>query len=186
MPLTAQKQAARKAAMATRKKAHDSASGAGAAAARYVLDWLQTRPDIRSVAGYMPIHSELDILPGLHALHARGIQLSVPVIMGKAQPLGFRAWAPDCPMIKGAFGAMVPASGPWRRPDALLCPLLAFDRAGHRLGYGGGFYDRSLAALAPVAAMGFAYAAQQVDHVPTGPTDMPLDGIITEKGLLWP
>ncbi len=185
MTIAAEKQAVRKAAMAVRKAAHARGQGAGEAAAAHVLEWIGTVPELRSVAGYMPIHSELDILPLMHALHARGYALSVPVITGKAQPLRFRAWTPDSVMIDGPFGAKVPESGAWVRPDLLLCPMLAFDATGQRMGYGGGFYDRSIAALAPVRALGFAYAAQQVKCLPHEATDMPLDGVATENGIIW-
>lgn len=185
MNIADKKQAARKAAMAVRKVAHAAAEGAGDAAASQVLSWLETVPELRSVSGYMPIHTELDILPLMHALHARGYALSVPVIMGKAMPLKFRAWTPESRMISGPFGAMVPESGDWLQPDLLLCPMLAFDGTGQRLGYGGGFYDRSIAALSPVRALGFAYGAQEVDSLPHEPTDMLLDGVATETGIVW-
>ena len=185
MNIADKKQAARKAAMVVRKRAHAAASGAGEAAATHVLSWLETAPELRSVSGYMPIQTELDSLPLMHALHARGYALSVPVIMGKAMPLKFRAWTPESRMVNGPFGAMVPESGDWLRPDLLLCPMLAFDGTGQRLGYGGGFYDRSISALSPVRAVGFAYGAQQVDRLPHEPTDMPLEGVATETGVVW-
>ncbi len=186
MNIAVEKQAARKAAMAQRKEVHGAAKGAGEAAALHVLAWLETQPKLHIISGYMPIHTELDILPAMHALHKKGYALCVPVIMGKAMPLKFSAWTPDTKMIKGEFGAMVPENSHWLRPELLLCPMLAFDATGQRMGYGGGFYDRTIAALAPVRTLGFAYAAQQVAHLPTEPTDMPLEGIITEKGLFSP
>ena len=185
MTISDEKQAARKAAMAVRKRAHAAALGAGEAAAGHVLRWLESMPDLRAVAGYMPIHTELDILPLMRALHGRGYALSTPVIVGKAMPLRFRAWTPESRMIRGPFGAMVPESGAWLRPDLLLCPMLAFDATGQRMGYGGGFYDRSIAALAPVRALGFAYGAQQVASLPHEATDMPLEGVATEAGIVW-
>jgi len=185
MTIADKKQAVREVAMAVRKGAHAAASGAGKAAARHVLAWLETVPEVRSVSGYMPIYSELDIMPLMRALHGRGYVLSTPVIMGKAMPLRFRAWTPESRMVRGPFGAMVPESGDWLRPDLLLCPMLAFDATGQRMGYGGGFYDRSIAALAPVRALGFAYGAQQVESVPHEATDMPLEGVATEAGIVW-
>jgi len=183
MTIAAEKQAARLAAMAVRKVAHAGASGE--AAAGHVLAWLENVPEVRTVSGYMPIHTELDILPLMQALVGRGYALCVPVIMGKAMPLRFRAWTPESQMVRGPFGAMVPESGDWLRPDLLLCPMLAFDATGQRMGYGGGFYDRSIAALAPVRALGFAYAAQQVESLPHEATDMPLEGVATEAGIVW-
>lgn len=183
MNIAAEKQTARKAAMAQRKLAHTAAIGAGGAAAAHLLAWLETQPKLTTVSGYMPIHTELDILPAMFALHEKGYALCVPVIMGKAMPLKFSAWTPDTKMVKGPFGAMVPENSTWLRPELLLCPMLAFDDAGQRMGYGGGFYDRTIAKLSPVRALGFAYAAQQVKCLPTEPTDMPLEGVITEVGL---
>ncbi len=185
MTIADEKQTARKAAMAVRKAAHGAALGAGAAAAKHVLAWLESVPEMRSISGYMPIHTELDIMPLMRALHGRGYALSVPVIIGKAMPLKFKAWTPESRMVSGPFGALVPETGDWLRPDLLLCPMLAFDGSGQRMGYGGGFYDRSLAALWPVRALGFAYAAQQVQYLPHEATDMPLEGVATETGIVW-
>ena len=182
--IAVEKQAARRAAMAVRKRAHRAARGAGNAAAEHVLAWLKTQPEVQVIAGYMPINTEIDILPLMRALHRRGYQVCVPVIMGKAMPLKFRAWTPESPMVSGDFGALVPETGGWLRPDLLLCPMLAFDATGQRMGYGGGFYDRSLAELAPVRALGFAYSAQQVERLPCEATDMPLDGVATEAGIV--
>jgi 5-formyltetrahydrofolate cyclo-ligase len=184
MNITDEKQTARRAAMAVRKAAYGAASGAGKQAAVHVLAWLDNVPEVRSISGYMPIHTELDILPLMNALHARGYSLSVPVILGKAMPLKFRTWTPESRMVSGPFGAMVPKSGNWLRPDLLLCPMLAFDASGQRMGYGGGFYDRTIAALSPVRALGFAYAAQQVGHVPREATDMPMEGVATEVEII--
>ncbi len=186
MNIAAKKQAARTAAMAVRKRAHEANTGAGEAAAQHVLAWLETQPKLHTISGYMPIHSELDILPAMQALHEKGYALCVPVIIGKAMPLKFSAWTPNTKMVKGAFGAMMPENNQWLRPELLLCPMLAFDDTCHRMGYGGGFYDRTIAALMPVRTLGFAYAAQHVGTLPTEPTDMPLEGVITENGLFSP
>jgi len=186
--IAAQKQAMRVAAMATRKTAHAAAVDAGAAAAAHLLEWLKNVPDFRHISGYMLIYSEIDILPVMRALYGRGYKISVPVIGAKATPLRFRAWSPDTKMVDGPFGARVPKTGAWHRPDLLLCPLLAFDATGQRMGYGGGFYDRSITELKaekPVCALGFAYAAQQVKRVPSEATDMRLSGIVTESGIIW-
>ena len=183
-----QKQASRKAAMAVRKTAHDTASGAGDAAAVHLLKWLKSKPSVRVISGYMPIHSELDILPAMHQLHALGYQICVPVIIAKATPLKFREWNPEVSMLRGEFGALIPESGAWLLPDLLLCPLLAYDSFGQRMGYGGGFYDRSIAELKAqkkVEALGYAYSAQRVSQLPSEPTDMPLDGVVIELGITW-
>ncbi|PKP70572.1 MAG: 5-formyltetrahydrofolate cyclo-ligase, partial [Alphaproteobacteria bacterium HGW-Alphaproteobacteria-4] len=114
---------------------------------------------------------------------------AAPVILGRGQPLGFRAWAPGVAMQRGQFGALIPAAGAWLTPRVLIVPLLAFDARGYRLGYGGGYYDRTLAALrarGPVTAIGFAFAAQQVPEVPTEATDEKLDLLVTDSGIFGP
>jgi 5-formyltetrahydrofolate cyclo-ligase len=123
----------------------------------------------------------------MESLHCAGHRICVPVIKNTDQPLEFHESSPGCPMIEGAFGAEVPADGHVLLPDLLLAPLLSFDRQGWRLGYGGGFYDRTLEKLRemrPTRAYGFAYAAQEVHAVPTESTDQRLDGIVTEDGIL--
>ena len=140
------------------------------------------------IAGYMPIRTELDPRPAMAAL-AKVVRVGVPVIDGADRPLRFREWRPDTMMINGPFGARVPAEGDWLTPTVLIVPLVAFDRAGNRLGYGGGFYDRTLAGLraaAPTRAIGLAFAAQEVRAVPAEPTDEPLDAIVTEAGVIRP
>lgn len=97
----------------------------------------------------------------------------------------FRDWSPEAPLEEGAFGVMVPAGGREVVPDLLIVPLLAFDARGYRLGYGGGFYDRTLEVLrrdGQVRAVGFAYSAQFQPDLPLEPTDQPLDEIVTETG----
>jgi 5-formyltetrahydrofolate cyclo-ligase len=113
----------------------------------------------------------------------------VPVIAGPGRPLRFRQWAPGCPMVAGEFGALIPAEGDWLEPEVLIVPLLAWDRHGYRLGYGGGFYDRTLEMLRarrPRRAVGFAFAAQEVPEVPREANDQRLDLIVTETGAVTP
>ncbi|MEL6839369.1 MAG: 5-formyltetrahydrofolate cyclo-ligase, partial [Pseudomonadota bacterium] len=115
--------------------------------------------------------------------------VGMPVIMGAGQPLRFRSWEPGCSLIKGEFGAMIPKTGDWMTPEIVIVPLVAFDRRGGRLGYGGGFYDRTLQQLRsvrPTMAIGFAYAAQEDDALPLEQTDQPLDLIVTEYGVITP
>jgi 5-formyltetrahydrofolate cyclo-ligase len=140
-----------------------------------------------AVSAYWPMGDEIDPRPILYTLHARGHPVALPVMPGKDQPLVFRAWHPDLAMADGGFGTRVPPEGePPIIPQVLLVPLLAFDRRGYRLGYGGGFYDRTLAALRGKStltrAIGLAYAGQEVGTVPTDAYDQRLDMIVTERG----
>ncbi|MCZ4280819.1 5-formyltetrahydrofolate cyclo-ligase [Kiloniella laminariae] len=137
------------------------------------------------VTAYWPLGDELDPLPLLHALYERGFRPVLPVMLGEGKPLIFRSWAPGDELVEAGFGTREPAQGKEElNPDVLFVPLLAFDRAGYRLGYGGGFYDRTLEKLRKfkkVTAIGIAYAAQEVDTVIRGPYDQPLDWIVTER-----
>ncbi len=183
----AEKAAVRAAAFAVRAAALAGAPEAPRAVAAHVSALVRGLPAVRRVAGYMPIRSELDPLPTMTALAAAGVVLCLPVVTGRAQPLAFRDWAPGAALEPGAFGVPVPADGAPVVPDALLVPMLAFDARGHRLGYGGGFYDRTIAALRAgpgVLALGLAFAAQEVAALPDAGTDMVLDAIATERGVM--
>ncbi len=140
------------------------------------------------VSGFYPYESEIDVRPLLGKLGGEGWTPSLPVIMGKDLPLAFRRWYPGEPTVPGRWNIPRPLEdAPVVSPDVLLVPMLAFDRAGYRLGYGGGFYDRTLADLKPrkpVVAIGVAYAAQEVDFVPRGPHDVPLDFIMTDMEVI--
>jgi 5-formyltetrahydrofolate cyclo-ligase len=189
IPPAEAKRAARAAAVARRAAAHAAAAGAADAAARRLVALLEDRPGAAAASGYLPIRDEIDPVPAMLALRARGVRVAVPVIEAKATPLRFREWTPDCVMVPGPFGTRMPGAGDWLTPELLLVPLLAFDRAGHRLGYGGGYYDRTIARLraeGPVRAVGFAYAAQEVARVPVESTDAPLDAIVTEAEIIRP
>ena len=180
MTLAAQKAEARRAAFAARKAAFQAGQGQ---AAELLADFLTDQKG-RVLAGYMPMRTEIDPLP---AMAAHQGPVCVPVIPGPDMPLRFREWTPGCAMEAGAFGALIPAEGAWLEPEVLIVPLLSFDRRGFRLGYGGGFYDRTLERLrarGTTLALGFAFAAQEVAEVPIEPTDQPLDAILTETGLI--
>jgi 5-formyltetrahydrofolate cyclo-ligase len=136
------------------------------------------------VSGYWPFADEADPRPLMEALHAREHPLCLPVVAGRGEPLVFRAWAPGEALVKSVFDTRVPPPERGERePGCLLVPLLAFDRAGTRLGYGGGFYDRTLGALGPHAplAVGLAFSFQEVEAVPRAPHDRRLDWIVTER-----
>ena len=136
------------------------------------------------IAGYWPMGDEMDPHPLMLALAAGGHALALPVTPPRGQPLTFRAWAPGAALRAGPMGISEPISGDELRPDILLVPLLAFDRAGRRLGYGGGYYDRTLAALPGAKAIGIAYAGQEMPEVPAGPQDFRLPLIATEAGVI--
>jgi 5-formyltetrahydrofolate cyclo-ligase len=137
------------------------------------------------VSGFWPIKDEIDIRPLLIELFNVGCQLALPVVQGRGKPLLFRAWRPGDPLEAGVFGTLQPSA---RRetlePDALIVPLLACDEEGWRLGYGGGFYDRTLGGLRArrnVTAVGVGFNAQLVPEVPHGPDDQRLDWLLTDK-----
>jgi 5-formyltetrahydrofolate cyclo-ligase len=137
------------------------------------------------VSGFWPIKEEIDIRPLLIELSNQGCQLALPVVQGKGLPLVFRAWRPGDPLEAGVFGTLQPsAKREVVEPDALIVPLLACDEEGWRLGYGGGFYDRTLTGLRAkktVTAVGVGFNDQLVPHVPHGPSDQRLDWLLTDK-----
>ena len=139
------------------------------------------------IAGYWPFRTEIDPRPLMPALHALGHRIVLPVVVRKAAPLKFRLWGPGATLVKAGLGGLVPDVGaPELEPDLLLVPLLACDDAGFRLGYGGGFYDRTLEQLRgvkTVLAVGLAYEAQRVPAVPRTATDQCLDALLTEAGF---
>ncbi len=172
---------------AKRRRAADAAAlpDAGEALARRVLETVPP-PAGAAVSAYWPMGDELDCRPLISELQRRGHVIGLPIIVRKGEPLRFRAWQPGVALEAGGFGTSIPPEdAPEVVPDYLLVPLLAFDRAGYRLGYGGGFYDRTLeglrrAAAVPVTAVGIAFAGQEVAEVPREPSDQRLDWIVTE------
>jgi 5-formyltetrahydrofolate cyclo-ligase len=139
------------------------------------------------ISGFLSIGDEIDPGPLLQALARLGHPLALPVMQGSGQPLLFRGYTPGDPLAATTWGIREPlASAATRTPDLLLVPLLAFDADGHRLGYGGGFYDRSLEQLRqikPVTALGVAFDEQRLDAVPHVDYDQRLDGVLTPSGL---
>ncbi len=137
------------------------------------------------LAGYWPIGDEMDVRPALVALDRIGVILNLPEVVSRERPLRFRAWTPNEALIEGEHGTFQPlATAPLMRPDVVLVPMLAFDRQGYRIGWGGGYYDRTLEMLRKTGtcvAIGVAYATQEVDAVPRGAYDQPLEWIITER-----
>ncbi|WP_116597342.1 5-formyltetrahydrofolate cyclo-ligase [Primorskyibacter marinus] len=184
MTLAEQKDAARKAAFARRKQAFEMRAPGQAGFLSEVLAGYRGVP----LAGYMPMRTEIDPLAAMAEASAHG-PVGVPVIRGAGQSLVFSLWEPDCDLVDGPFGAQVPATERLMVPEILIIPLVAFTRTGDRLGYGGGFYDRTLEGLRahrPTLAIGFAFSAQEATDLPLEPTDQKLDMIVTETGILTP
>jgi 5-formyltetrahydrofolate cyclo-ligase len=179
--LQAAKAAARK--LARTRRAGLANAAAPARLAEAVLAHYAPPPGA-IIAGYWPMGDEMDPRPLMLALAARGHVLALPVTPPRGEPLAFRAWAPGGALRPGPMGTSEPVAGEELRPDVLLVPLLAFDRAGRRLGYGGGYYDRTLAALPGAKAIGIAYAGQEMPEVPAGPQDMRLPLIATEDSVI--
>jgi 5-formyltetrahydrofolate cyclo-ligase len=140
------------------------------------------------VAGYSPINSEFDPFPLMRALADRGATLALPVIIAREQALIFRVWEPDEGLVRGPFGIFQPSSDADEvDPDIVLVPLAAFDRAGHRIGYGRGYYDRTLEnlrAVKKITVIGIAFAVQEIETVPRLPHDEQLDCVLTERELI--
>lgn len=173
------KAAARKVAFAARKEAFARGQGQ---AAELLADVLAPHRG-KALAGYMAMRTEIDPTA---AMAAHQGPVGVPVILGAGQALKFREWSPGCAMMAGEFGAFIPAEGAWVEPEVVIVPLVGFDARGFRLGYGGGFYDRTLAGLRarhPVLAVGFAFDAQELPEVPIDAYDQRLDVIVTESGI---
>jgi 5-formyltetrahydrofolate cyclo-ligase len=140
------------------------------------------------VSGFMPLKSEINPLPLLQKLAEAGARLALPAIAGRGKPLLMRAWEFGAPLDRGQWGIREPkADAPEVEPDILLVPLLAFDRAGFRLGYGAGYYDMTihwLRGLKPITAIGIAFAVQEVPKIPTTPRDERLDLVLTEREVI--
>ncbi len=192
--LTEAKSALRASARARRAAAHGAlADRAGAAVRDHLLAAIEVAVGA-VLGGYWPFRDELDARPLFHHFHASGHACGLPVITGPAargrvRPLSFRPWRPDMKLAKGRLGEPVPApdadyEAAELSPDILLVPLLAFDAGGYRIGYGGGHFDATIAALRaakPILAVGLAYSAQEVDAVPREAHDERLDWIVTER-----
>jgi len=140
------------------------------------------------VSGFMPLKSEINPLPLMRTLADAGAKLALPVVAGKGKPLTMRAFTFGDVLASGVWGIREPKpEAPEVFPDILLVPLLAFDRSGHRIGYGAGYYDMTITALRArksVAAVGIAFAAQEVAQVPSTPRDARLDLVLTEREII--
>jgi len=140
------------------------------------------------VAGYAPIRSEIDPVQLVQKLATRGATLALPAISARNASLVFRQWTPGDELVRGLFGISEPSATALEvNPDIVLVPLAAFDRRGHRLGYGGGYYDRTLQGLRRsrrITAAGVAFSVQQMDQIPEDDHDEPLDLVLTERDVI--
>lgn len=179
------KAALRLRARAQRAGLREAAMGEAAlAATRHFLEGIKLRPsDI--IALYWPIREELDCKPLLTKL-MDGLQpICLPVVLGDEQPLDMRLWEQGTALYPSGFGTLAPSEiAPRVEPDVVVMPLLGFDAKGTRLGYGGGYYDRTLAEMKKHPLLvGYAFAAQELPFIPREPHDLPLDAIVTEAGV---
>ena len=188
MSLDREKSEFRKTAQALRRRAAETY---GPNAGISLSDYLAARFGHlvgQAFSGYMPIGTEIDVLPTIARLEQAGLYATLPVVTATEQPLKFRRWTAGTQMEPGPLRTLHPAAGSQEMiPNLLIIPMLAFDADGYRLGWGGGFYDRTLAKLRAekeVIAVGAAFAAQQVDKVPRDQHDARLDWIATEAGLI--
>jgi 5-formyltetrahydrofolate cyclo-ligase len=137
------------------------------------------------VSGFMPLKSEINPLPLMRRLAEKGARLALPVVVGRGKPLIMREWGFGEPLAAGVWGIRQPKpEAAELQPDILLVPLLAFDRAGYRIGYGAGYYDLTITQLRarkPIQAVGIAFAAQEIAAVPATPRDARLDLVLTER-----
>ena len=132
---------------------------------------------------YWPFNGEVDPRIAVHRLRERGTRTALPVVVEKNSPLEFREWTPGVATVPGVFGLPVPQS-PVLVPDAVLMPPVGFDAAGYRLGYGGGYFDRTLAALSPrTLKIGLAREVSRIDTIHPQPHDIRMDYVITAAGI---
>lgn len=187
LPIDTAKAELRRTALAQRDalSAEGRSAAANAVAARPLP--VETRPST-VVSGYIPIRSEFDPQPLMRRFAEVGAQLALPCVIGRGQPLAMRAWRFGEPLVSCQWGLHEPvADAPEVLPDILLVPLAAFDRAGHRIGYGAGYYDMTIArlrALKPLTAIGIAFAMQEVPQVPADERDARLDLVLTESEVI--
>ena len=176
--------------VAAQEKRYRTAREIGVKAATQIADHLVSGFGSQSgcvVSGYLAIGSEIDVLPALYELEACNLRAVLPVVLRDGEPLIFRRWRQGLKLESGPLRTRHPAaSSPEMKPDLLIIPLLAFDAEGYRIGWGGGFYDRTLIKLRAeksVTAVGAAFSSQQVDKVPREDHDARLDWVVTEAGL---
>ena len=158
-----------------------------ALSARIVAHALAALPAPVVAAFCWPIKHEPDVRGLLAAWARAGVRTALPVVVAEGQPLAFREWTRETPLAPDRYGIPTPTTGEWLTPDLILLPLNGFDAAGYRLGYGGGYFDRTLAALAPrPLAVGVGFEINRVDSIRPEAHDQRLDWIVTENGAFRP
>ncbi len=158
-----------------------------ALSARIVAHALAALPAPVVAAFCWPIKHEPDVRGLLAAWARAGVRTALPVVVAEGQPLAFREWIPETPLAPDRYGIPTPTAGEWLTPDLILLPLNGFDAAGYRLGYGGGYFDRTLAALAPrPLAVGVGFEINRIDSIRPEAHDQRLDWIVTENGAFRP
>lgn len=161
----------------------DERAGCEAAVIRFLEEQAPELADA-SVAFYWPFRGELDLRPLAESLHRRGARMSLPVVVGKAKPLEFWHWEPGTKLALGVWRIPIPAERVVENPTILIVPLLGFDEAGFRLGYGGGYYDRTLAAMHPQpSTIGVGYELGRLQTIHPQAHDIPMNRIATEAGI---
>ena len=183
------KKMSRQKALETRSKI--AASRDGAAAATRLKDNFLSAFDVQpgqSVAAYWPFRDEIDVRPLFAELESMGCNCLLPVMAGRKEPLQFHQWKPGDVLEPSRFGVLEPSK--FHRsttPDIVILPMLAFDRHGMRLGYGGGYYDRTLNALrgkGEILAIGAAYHDQEIEDIPNDAHDQKIDALVTDQAII--
>ena len=155
----------------------------------YIESFLQKHKNLNVIAAYMPINTELDLGPTIIKLRTLGKKICLPVIISKNFPLQFKVWNKATKLVAGQFNVLVPVSEETIEPDLIFCPMLSFDSKGFRLGYGGGFYDRTIDHLSKrksIFTMGCGYSQQlSQNYLPKGEYDKSLDAVVTESGITF-
>jgi 5-formyltetrahydrofolate cyclo-ligase len=186
-PIIERKAQLRAAALA-RRDAMEPAARADAVTAVLAHPFPVTVETGQVVSGFSPIRSEINPLPLMRRCAEQGAILALPAIAGRGRPLAMRVWEKDVPLVRGQWGIREPrAEAPEVIPDIMIVPLATFDRRGHRIGYGAGYYDMTIAAARarkPAVAIGLAFAIQESEDVPVLSHDQPLDFVLTEREVI--
>ena len=153
----------------------------------FLHEWISGKKSVSVIGLYYPVNSEMNPLTLIEYFNNQGVITCLPIVIDKNSPLIFKAWSPGKDMVAGRYGIPVPDNDQIVTPDLVICPLLAFDEKGMRLGYGGGFYDRTIRHLRrnkQTRYMGLAFSEQKSYHdLPWEDHDVPLDAILTELGI---